>query len=498
MKVLVVDDEEVNLKSISVVLKGVGCNVVVTQTGVEAIEIINKGGIGIVFLDIVMPGLHGLDVLSRIKEEHREIIVVMMAYQREQALLPKAMQMGAFDFIRKPADKRELLQVVRKALSVQELSSDGHKKIKELEALKTGTLKLAEIKGQDITAESFFDSKVMLQTTLGLIAEVLDAERVSLVIIDESSKELRLVAASGFEFAGMGKERRKIGEGIAGIVAEKGEPILVKDIRSDPRFGQSEGRSKYKTFSFLCVPLRMKGKVVGVISVNDKKAAVPFNEADLSLLMTFSMQISLTIENAIMARDMKRQTEKLSLLTQINRALIEEADPKKVYKDIAQLGQKVLDAESCAIFLLEEGTEDFVCRGGSTGSEKEEGKAKFSMGQGVLGSVAKEGTLENIEDVSSHPKYIPDVDRLGKIPFRSLLATPINLKNRVLGILAAVNKTGDKGFSPRDLEIMESLALSASVALKNSWLHDNLVKTMDDTAKAEMEIEKLKLELQKK
>jgi len=483
MKVLVVDDEEINLKGISEILKSVSCSVVVTQQGVEAIDIINKGGIGIVFLDIVMPGLHGLDVLSRIKEEHREITVVMMAYQREQAILPKAMQMGAFDFIRKPADKRELLQVVRKALSVQELSSDGHKKIKELEALKKGALKLAEIKGQEITADSFFDSKVMLQTTLGLIAEVLDAERVSLIIIDESTKEMRLVAASGFEYDGMGKERRKIGEGIAGMVAEKGEPILVKDIRSDPRFKQSEGRTKYKTFSFLCVPLRMKGKVVGVISVNDKKSAIPFNEADLSLLMTFSMQISLTIENAIMARDMKKQTEKLSLLTQINRSLIEEADPRKVYKEIAQLGQKVLEVESCAIFLLDEGTEDFVCRGGSTGFE-EEGKAKFSIGQGILGFVAKEGALENIEDISSHPNYSPDVDRLGKVSFHSLLATPINLKDRVLGIIMAANKTGEKGFSSRDSEIMESLALSASVALKNSWLHDNLEKTMDELAKA--------------
>ncbi len=491
-KILVVDDEEAHRKAIAQVLTLTGYDVLAAKSGAEALEQLSKGEIGLILLDIIMPGLHGLDVLSKIKEDYKETIVVMLASQREQMLLTRAMQLGAFDFVMKPVEKEELLQVVKKAFAVHDLSANGHKKFMQLKALETGALKLADLKGQDVTVETLFDSKAFLQTTMNLIADVLEVEKVSLMIVDERRKELRLISASGFDLTGIETDRRKVGEGIAGKVAETGEPLLVKDIKKDSRFAESKRPSRYKTDSFLCVPLKMKGRVVGVISANDKKTGESFDENDLSLLLTFSQQIALTIENAVMGRDLKRYAEKLSLLTEINRTIVAEAEPKKIYQDVTQLGQKVLDAEACALFLLEEGTENFVCQGGTSELGPLGEGARIVKGDGVLGSVAKDGALASFDNVESDPRYRPDVDCLGGIKPRSFLVAPVHLKDRILGILVAVNKKGDRGFSPRDIEIMDSLSLSTSIALKNAWLHDNLVKTLDDMAKMEMELEKVK------
>lgn len=499
MKILIVDDEEVHRKAAADALEGTGCEILSAKNGVEALDLLGRDGIGVVLLDIIMPGLHGLDVLNRVKEMHKDAVVIMMAAPREHALLSRAMDLGAFDFVRKPLNKEDLSQVVRKALTVCELNVNGHRKIKQLKALETGSLKLAEIKGQDVTAESFFDSSVLLQTTLNLIADVLEAEKVSLMIVDERRKELRFVAASGFEVAEGEKMSKKIGEGIAGMVAEKGEPLLVRDIDTDPRHADAQRRARYKTASFICAPLKMRGRTVGVISVNDKKTGEPFNENDLSLLLTFTQQIALTIENAIIGRDLKRHSEKLSLLTQISRILVEEAEPRKVYREIARLGQKVLDAEAFAFFLLDESSEEFVCRGGFSESREIEGEGKFSRGEGILGDSADDpAPVQIIDGVDRDPRYQVRVDRLGDVIPRALLTAPVRLKDRVLGLVAAANKKGERSFASRDAEMMESLALSASMALKNAWLHDNLVKTMDEMAKAEMELERVKAQFRKR
>ncbi|HEU5394844.1 MAG TPA: HD domain-containing phosphohydrolase, partial [Candidatus Methylomirabilis sp.] len=92
--------------------------------------------------------------------------------------------------------------------------------------------------------------------------------------------------------------RQKVGSGIAGWVAEKGEALLISDIEKDTRFNRAVSDPKYKGKSLLSVPLVSKGGVLGVINVNRKTSAESFTEHDLQLLSTFSSQAAAALENA--------------------------------------------------------------------------------------------------------------------------------------------------------------------------------------------------------
>jgi diguanylate cyclase (GGDEF)-like protein len=97
------------------------------------------------------------------------------------------------------------------------------------------------------------------------------------------------------------KENMKVhkGEGIAGRVFENGEPLLVEDIEKDPRINQ-KNKPRYKTKSFVSIPLSIEGKIVGVLNISDKITGDVFNEKDLRLIQFFATNASVAIERSLL------------------------------------------------------------------------------------------------------------------------------------------------------------------------------------------------------
>jgi DNA-binding NtrC family response regulator len=133
-KILVVDDEEIVLKSCQKILEGGGHQVFTALSGQEAFELLGKESIDIVITDIKMPGMDGMEVLERIKEKYPDILVIMITgYSTVQSAV-QAMKLGAFDYIPKPFTPDEVLVVVEKALEKKSLIYENIYLRKELEA----------------------------------------------------------------------------------------------------------------------------------------------------------------------------------------------------------------------------------------------------------------------------------------------------------------------------------------------------------------------------
>jgi diguanylate cyclase (GGDEF)-like protein len=96
------------------------------------------------------------------------------------------------------------------------------------------------------------------------------------------------------------------GVGIAGKVAEMGEPILVENIEDDPRIGK-KNQSKYKTSSFVSVPLKIGNRVVGVMNFTDKATGALFDDVDLRFAQTCASHAAFVLDR----REMCEETEKL-------------------------------------------------------------------------------------------------------------------------------------------------------------------------------------------
>jgi putative two-component system response regulator len=120
-KVLVVDDEMLNLKLIAAMLKPQGYEVILAKDGEECLAKANETPPDLILLDIMMPGMNGFEVVTRLKQEEKFALVpvVMVTALQDVNDRVKALEVGADDFLSKPVDRMELRARVRSLLKVK-------------------------------------------------------------------------------------------------------------------------------------------------------------------------------------------------------------------------------------------------------------------------------------------------------------------------------------------------------------------------------------------
>jgi two-component system response regulator AtoC len=114
--VLIVDDEILTLNNLKKTLEKEGYEVLVTNSGETALEIFERYKPELVLLDLMLPGISGLEVLRRIKEVERETIVIMMSAYEILEKAVESMKLGAYDYLLKPFKISDLKTTIRRAL----------------------------------------------------------------------------------------------------------------------------------------------------------------------------------------------------------------------------------------------------------------------------------------------------------------------------------------------------------------------------------------------
>jgi len=102
IKLLLVDDEKGITEALKTFFEARGFNVATAPSGEDALNIVNKDKPDIVFLDIRMRGMSGLDVLEKIKKINKDIKVIMLTIMEDKEIVDKAAQLGADEYITKP------------------------------------------------------------------------------------------------------------------------------------------------------------------------------------------------------------------------------------------------------------------------------------------------------------------------------------------------------------------------------------------------------------
>ncbi len=138
------------------------------------------------------------------------------------------------------------------------------------------------------------------------VTKLLDAEVGSLLLVDEKTKDLFFEVALGEKEAQVKLIRLKMGEGISGWVAANDQPALINDVQNDPRyFRRAQAITNFITRNMVCVPIRSKGMVIGVLEAINKKGGGPFTGEDLEDCWTLSNQVAIALENAGLYAELK-------------------------------------------------------------------------------------------------------------------------------------------------------------------------------------------------
>ena len=135
----------------------------------------------------------------------------------------------------------------------------------------------------------------------------------SIMLLDHERQILRVVAARGLPDGVVGSAEVRVGEGIAGKVAQRGEPVLVADIAADPRFGKPN-QPKYGSGAFMCLPVRVEDRIIGVFNLAKSATAAPspaFSPTDLQFLNTLMTHIAYAIDNARLLQEARLSATRL-------------------------------------------------------------------------------------------------------------------------------------------------------------------------------------------
>lgn len=168
-----------------------------------------------------------------------------------------------------------------------------------------------------------------------------------------------------------------------------------------------------------------------------------------------------------------QDSQRLQLLLEAGRLLSSKLELPELLRTVLELAARVVNAERSSLMLLDERSQELYFDV-ALGLGEEAAKLRLKPGQGIAGTVAQTRKPEIINDARKDPRWSPKVDESSGFTTRSILAVPILLKGKLVGVVEAINKTGGAGFDMDDLEMFESFASQAGVAIDNARLFASL------------------------
>ncbi|HIE25456.1 MAG TPA: GAF domain-containing protein, partial [Anaerolineales bacterium] len=170
----------------------------------------------------------------------------------------------------------------------------------------------------------------LLQNILESAVQILDCEAGTLFMVDEDTEELVFTVTVGPAAEDLIGKRIPAGKGIAGKAVETRAPVVENNTRKTKNWAKSTAKSTdeetgFTTQALLAVPLQVKGNVIGVVEVINKKDGLPFVDGDKNLLTAFAGQAAVAVENArlytLTDQELNARVEELSIMQRIDREL---------------------------------------------------------------------------------------------------------------------------------------------------------------------------------
>src|SRR5262245_182543 len=314
--------------------------------------------------------------------------------------------------------------------------------------------------GREVT--SVLDLDELLEKIPQLIARLTKFSAFSVYLLDERRQELRIAYAVGYPEEVLPNLRLRVGQGVVGTAIAEGRPILVNDIRQEPRY---MGPLR-NMLSQLAVPMRRKGKVIGALNLlNESEGA--FTRQDEALLRQFATHVAVAIENARLFESERHYVDTLETLAEIGREMSSILDLDALLTRIASLTKRLVDYRTFGILLLNEASQELEMKLAVRYGKGAESK-HVRLGEGLVGWAALHREAVLVSDVSQDPRYINLVDDA-----RSELVIPMLTKDRCIGVFDLESPELD-AFTKEHKELLTLLASQAAVAIDNARLYEEV------------------------
>jgi signal transduction histidine kinase/DNA-binding response OmpR family regulator len=292
-RILVIDDNDPLRLETAKTLADAGYVVESAATAGDAVALAKRFPFDLVIADIYLPDENGIEMFRRIRKIHPEIAGIAITGYSSWQVSMEAIRAGFAVFLVKPFPTEQLISAVVAAL--------------EQEALRRENARLRAIVPLYELSRSFMGTTELSQVLNQVVTET-RAEIASLMLLDEENAELAIAAADGLPAEIVETQRRAVGKSIAGLVAQRGEPIMISDeVPLEKQVEQVLGKPELG--SALSLPLRSRGELIGVLNLSRLRGIASFTRGDLELATVLAGQAAVAIDQARLIDVMRNMSE---------------------------------------------------------------------------------------------------------------------------------------------------------------------------------------------
>ncbi len=177
-----------------------------------------------------------------------------------------------------------------------------------------------------------------------------------------------------------------------------------------------------------------------------------------------------------------QKVDRLESLIEVSQIVNSTLQLKELLPLIMESTTKLMKAEASSLMLIDEGYFVFEV---AIGEKKDEiKKIRLPVTDGVAGWVAQNKQPISIKDVTRDPRFCKKIDKEIKFVTKSLLCVPLLIKDKIIGVVEALNKIGEEEFSQDDLELLQAMANQGAIAIENARLYEDLKDLFFNSIKA--------------
>jgi len=257
--------------------------------------------------------------------------------------------------------------------------------------------------------------------------------------------------------------------GLGSEIIRIGRPILTQDY---PRECQSRNTvpSMQGVYAWMGVPLNSGAETMGALSVGSRDATVTYTQAQLNLLQAIADQTVGAIVKARLLQETQQRAYQLSTLNEITRQLTSTLEQEPLLRNILENAVNILNCEAGTLFLMDEQTGDLVFRVTAGPVASNLLGQRLPPGTGIVGRAVqlRAPVIEN--DSTRSASHYTGSDRQTGFVSRSLLAVPMQIKDRILGVIEVINRRDGLPFVEDDQNLLTAFGGQAAVAMENARL----------------------------
>ena len=328
------------------------------------------------------------------------------------------------------------------------------------------------------------DLDQLLANVAEIIQRVLPYDLFAILLYNERRRDLRIRYAVGHREDVIRNLSVAMGEGITGTAAVTQEPVLVGDVRNEPRYLNTVDAVRTE----LAVPMTARGKLVGVIDLQSTRINA-YSNYDRALARLVAARVGIAIDNARLYLRVQQQNRTLKTLANISREFSSILDLNELLSKLISTMRDLINYDAFSILMVDHEAKA-LRHLFSVRYDQRVNIDNIPLGKGITGASAEMRTVVRVHDTAKDPRYIsshPDI--------RSEVAVPLIVQDRVVGVMD-VESDRVGYFTDDHVRTLALLAPQVASSLENARLYQELAqreRRMDEDLKAARELQRVLL-----